>query len=399
VIHVVILDREPQVSGILKQILDRTANLGPVQAVANWADLKGVLVQHLRSVAVLGPSMGDADLEQAVAAATQHPGTAFVQVVDHLEVETLRRAMRFGIREVISVGDCEHDLASTVERAHTATAAAPAPAAVPAQHAEGKVVTVFGTKGGTGKTLVATNLAIDAAKSGLTTVLFDANAWFGDCAAFLRLRPQRTIADLAGILGPIDESALGSALAAHESGLRVLAAPADPLDAHKLEGSLIARVIEGLKRSFDLVVVDTGAALDEFTVAALAQSDLSYLVTSLELPAIKDAKLTLAMFKNFDLHSENVRVILNRANSKVGFPPDEVGKALGRRVAIELPSDIAVPRAVNAGLPVAADSPKAKVVKSLGKITADMRSELFASNSQRKASPFLRSARPRIAES
>lgn len=376
-IHVAVLDRERQISSILVQILSRAPTLGHVQSSASWDELRRLLAAQSRTVVVLGPSMNEADLQQSAAIARDHPGTSFVQVVDHLEVESLQLAMRYGVRDVIAVQDAESALLTAVERTHSAAQATLSSAARSHEDAPGRVITVFSTKGGTGKTLVATNVAVLAAKAGVRTALLDANVWFGDCAACLRVRPQRTLADLAGIAGPIDESAYGSALTSHDSGVKVLCAPNDPLDAEKLSGSLLTRVIQGLRRSFELTIVDTGATLDQFTLAPLSQSDIACLVTSLELPAVKDAKLALSLFKNLDLSVDKVRVVLNRANSKVGFPADEVAKALGRKVVAQLPSDIVVPRSVNNGVPVTVDSPKSKVSKNLAKLAEELRAELF----------------------
>jgi pilus assembly protein CpaE len=377
VIHVAVLDRERQISSILVQILSRATTLGHVQSSVSWDELRRLLAVQSRTVVVLGPSMNEADLQQSATIARDYPGTSFVQVVDHLEVESLQLAMRYGIRDVIAVQDAESALLAAVERTHSAAQATLSSVARSQDDAPGKVVAVFGTKGGTGKTLVATNVAVLAAKAGIRTALLDANVWFGDCAACLRVRPQRTLADLAGIAGPIDESAYGSALISHDSGVKVLCAPNDPLDAEKLSGSLLTRVIQGLRRSFELTVVDTGATLDQFTLAPLSQSDIACLVTSLELPAVKDAKLALSLFKNLDLSVDKVRVVLNRSNSKVGFPADEVAKALGRRVVAQLPSDVLVPRSVNNGVPVTLDSPKSKVSKNLARFADELRAELF----------------------
>jgi pilus assembly protein CpaE len=398
VIHVAVLDRERQISSILVQILSRATTLGHVQSSASWDELRRLLAAQSRTVVVLGPSMNEGELQQSATIARDYPGTSFVQVVDHLEVESLQLAMRYGVKDVIAVQDAESALLTAVERTHSA-ALATLSSARTQDDAPGKVVTVFGTKGGTGKTLVATNVAVLAAKAGIRTALLDANVWFGDCAACLRVRPQRTLADLAGIAGPIDESAYGSALTSHDSGVKVLCAPNDPLDAEKLSGSLLTRVIQGLRRSFELTIVDTGATLDQFTLAPLSQSDIACLVTSLELPAVKDAKLALSLFKNLDLSVDKVRVVLNRANSKVGFPADEVAKALGRKVVAQLPSDVLVPRSVNNGVPVTIDSPKSKVSKNLAKFADELGAELFPQSPSGKRAPVGSVTRARAAES
>ena len=396
--EVVVLDRERQVCAILAEIVGRDASVGAVVTASAWDELRKALSAQLRSVVVLGPSTDDADLALVPGALRDHPGASFVQVTDRLEVETLQRAMRSGVREVVPVGDAESGLMAAIERAHSA-AVQTLSSTERSEDASGTVVTVFGTKGGTGKTLVATNLATLAARSGIKTVLVDANVWFGDCAAALRVRPQRTLTDLAGIAGPIDESALGSTLSRHETSLRILCAPTDPLEAEKIPPSVLTGVLEGLRRSAELTVVDTSSTLDGFTIAALAACERAYLVTSLELTSVKDAKLALSLFRHLDLQLDKVRVVLNRANSNVGFPADEVGKALGRPVSYELPSDVAVPRSINNGVPVALDSPKTKVARALRRMVEELEAELLSAPHPGARSPLMRTARARPAQS
>lgn len=396
-IPVVVFDKDRQISAILAQILSRSTVVGPVQAVEGWDGLTRTLGSQMRSVVVLGPSMDEADLKASSGIARSHAGTAFVHVTDSVDVDRLQIAMRYGIREVIAVQNSEAELPSAVERAHgvtTATMNATPPAR---DDARGKVVAVVSTKGGTGKTVIATNLAALAAKSGLRTALLDASVWFGDCAAFLRIRPERTLGDLAGISGLIEEDAFRSVLTRHESGAHLICAPNDAIDAEKLDGSLLTRAIQGLRKSFDIVFVDTAPALDQFTLAVLAECDLAYVVATLELPAVKDAKLLLAICRNLGLDLAKLRLVLNRANSKVGFPPSEVSRALGRGFAAELPSDIAVPRAINGGVAVALDSPKSKIARGLVKLSEELRAELIGVRSAGKRSPLV--ARARAAES
>ena len=164
--EVVVLDRERQVCAILAEIVGRDASVGAVVTASAWDDLRKALSAQLRSVVVLGPSTDEADLTLVPAALRDHPGASFVQVTDRLEVDTLQRAMRSGVREVVPVGEAESGLMAAIERAHSA-AVQTLSSTERSEDASGTVVTVFGTKGGTGKTLVATNLAALAARSGI----------------------------------------------------------------------------------------------------------------------------------------------------------------------------------------------------------------------------------------
>jgi pilus assembly protein CpaE len=280
-----------------------------------------------------------------------------------------------------------------VQRAHEMAAALAASSARPEANAHGRVVTIFSTKGGTGRSTVATNLAVLQAKAGTSTLLLDASRRFGDCASLLRLRPDHTLSDLIGVAS-LDETIMEAVATRHESGLSLFAAPLDPLEGSALSADLLAAVIKRLRELYQLVIVDTNSSLDDLTTAALTAADLAIMVTSLDLPAIKDAKLCLSVLDRVGVAPERVRVVLNRANSDVGFPPDEVSKALGHPVAAGLPSDVAVPRSINDGVPVVWHSPKAKISKALSKLSDEVRRELtlVAAEPEKKAL-FLRPAR------
>ena len=376
-IPVVVQDKESEVTSILMEILAGDPALGPVKAISPWDEIRKVLTGQPRSVVVLGPDLYDADYEAILETARELPGVAFVQLVDEVDATSLQKAMRHGVRDVVAIEEAEVMLGSAIQRAHAMAEVQLRPR-MDGDESGGKIVTVFGTKGGTGKTTVATNLAVILAKQGIKTALLDSNVSFGDCSAFLRVRPERNLLDLAGIPGDLDELVLRGVLTVHEeSGLQLICSANDPLAVEKLDGSVITRVIKALRKSFDVVIVDTASSLDVFTEAALAECDISYLVTSLELPAVKDAKVCLSTFERLNLSTEKIRIVLNRANTNVGFPPSEVAKALGKKVLAELPSDIAVPRSINNGVSVALETPKASISKSLAKLAGDLQKELW----------------------
>lgn len=396
-IPVIVQDKDSEVTSILMEILAGDPALGPVKAISPWEEIHKVLGAQPQSVVVLGPDLYEADYEQVLALAKEFAGLAFVQLVDEVDAESLHKAMRHGVRDVVAVEEAELMLGSAIQRAHAIAEVQLRPR-MDGDSVGGKIVTIFGTKGGTGKTTVATNLAVLMAKQGVKTALLDSNVSFGDCSAFLRVRPERNLLDLAGIPGDLDEMVLRGVLTVHEdSGLQLICSANDPLAVEKLDGSVITRVIKALRKSFDLVIVDTASALDVFTEAALAECDLSYLVTSLELPAVKDAKVCLSTFERLNLSTDKIRIILNRANTNVGFPPSEVAKALGKKVVAELPSDIAVPRSINSGVSVALEMPKASVSKSLTKLTSDLQKELWPSTAPEGGLSVLRHLKPKTA--
>jgi pilus assembly protein CpaE len=382
-IRVAIFEKDASIRSILSENLAAAAAVETL-AVGTWGELRDLIARDPGSVVVLGPSSDFSDTAQVPVASRDFPGTGFILVVDQIDARVLKNAMRSGISDVIAAEDMDEELLAAIERTHEEGAAELSRTGSSGPSRNGKVISIFGPKGGTGKTVVATNLAVLLAEAGVATVLLDASVRFGDCAAFLRVRPERTLFDLASVAGDVDESALNSVLATHSSGLKMLCAPNDPLDAEKLDGDVITRVIRGMRKSFDVIVVDTATALDDFTLAVLSTSDIAYLVTSLDLPAVKDAKLCLTTLERLRLGMDKVRIVLNRANSNVGFPADEVARALGTEVVAKLPSDVAVPRSVNSGSPVHAENRRSGIAKDLAKLADDLRKELIPENSGTK---------------
>ena len=397
-IHAAILEPDKRIASILQEILKRATSIGTVEHAVGWADVRRLVALHLRSVVVLGPETDEADLQHVLKVIHDYPGSAFVYVADQVDAATLQKAMRHGIRDVVAVEEAENELAAAVMRAHAMAEVDLGSRGSASDRPKGKVLTVFGAKGGTGKTMVAANLAVLAAKAGTSTALLDGAVRFGDCAAVLRVRHQRSLSDLMSVTGIPDETILNSVLTDHDSGLRLLCAPNDPIGGDNFDPEMLEHVVEGLRRMHELVIIDTGPSFDGNAMSAVSASDLAYLVTSLELPAIKDAKLVMSMLDRLHVGADKVQIVLNRANSKVGFPPDEVAKALGRKAACELPSDVAVPRSMNMGVPVATDSPKSKIGRGLTKLAGDMREQLFGAPTGGRKS-ILRATQPRAVES
>ncbi|MQB01790.1 MAG: AAA family ATPase [Actinobacteria bacterium] len=392
-IRVAVYDKDPRIAALLLEVLRRDRESEPLGAASSIDDVRRALSVHPGSVGVFGPSVGSDELAVASELSRTSPGSSFVQVVDELDAETIRASMRHGIRDVVAIPDVEREFAPAVHRAHEMATAVAASSARPERNAHGRVVTVFSTKGGTGRSTVATNLAALQAKAGTSTLLLDASRRFGDCASLLRLRPDHTLSDLVGVTS-LDDTIMQAVATPHESGLTLFAAPNDPLEGSALSADLLSSVIKRLRELYQLIVIDTNSSLDDFTNAALGSADLALMVTSLDLPAIKDAKLCLSMLDRVGVASERVRVVLNRANSDVGFPSAEVAKAIGHPVAHGLPSDVAVPRAINDGVPVVWHSPKSKIAKALSKLGEDTRHDLaLAPLKVEKRALFLRPAR------
>jgi pilus assembly protein CpaE len=230
----------------------------------------------------------------------------------------------------------------------------------------GNVVTVFSPKGGTGKTVTATNLAAACAKfEGRKTLLLDLDLQFGDAAIMLGVEPDKTIYDLVVAPGELDTEKLLGYTTRHACGLEVLPAPLRPEDAELVTEAKLGRLLEVAREAFDVIVVDTSPFFHGPMLATLDRTEELLLLCSLDVPTLKNLRLALQTLDLLSFPKQRVSIVLNRSNSKVGMKPNEVEGALGMKVRYEVPSDRAVPLAVNRGNPVVLAEESADVSRAI----------------------------------
>lgn len=317
-------------------------------------------------VVVIGPPLGTDDaFELAEWLLGRDPAPAVVVVADAVDTGVLRRAMRLGVSEVVALKDADAEIAGAIDGAEQRAARAAAEGAAEAPVARRtKVVTVFGTKGGVGKTVLATNLAVALAGMGSDTVLVDLDLQFGDTGIMLQLVPERTIFDAVQAFDRLDTEMLRGFLTQHSSGLRVLLAPTQPEQAESVTSARVTTIIDLLSEIADYVIIDTPASLGDVVLTALERSDVVYAVVTMDVPSIKNVKVSLDKLRQMGVAS-GARMVLNRADSKVGLQPSEVADATGCEIAARVPSDRLVPLSVNRGVPIVVDAPRCAVSKSM----------------------------------
>ena len=310
-------------------------------------------------------------------------------VTTELTTDLLQRALRAGVKDVLQLPIDGGQLVDAVRKtaAGLQVVAAP-PAAGPVVDDSGDVgrlVTVFSTKGGSGKSVIATNLAVTLAKRAKErgdkpVVLLDAHLQFGDCAVMLKLSPQHTVYNAVNSIDRLDAPLLQSLLVEHEpSGLLVLAAPLEPAYADQIGAEDIVRIVEVLRSFCSVVVVDTPAYFNDVVLALIEVSDDVLLVAGLDIPNIKNVKIGLQTLRLLGTPTDKLRLILNRADSKVRLDADEVEKTIGVKAEARIPSDVVVPQAVNKGAAVVLDAPKSGVAKAIEELA-----DLFVPVGERK---------------
>jgi pilus assembly protein CpaE len=307
---------------------------------------------------VSGPSVDEGiALEFAASSRVSAPALGVVLVRRRVDSAVLRDAMRAGVREVVKTDDLPA-LENACHASRTLSEAFRASQGETAHSsAQGRVVTVFAGKGGCGKTTMATNLSAALSAGGQRSVcLLDLDLAFGDVAIALQLFPSRTLADAVGMTR-VDESAVRSLVTTHPSGLDTIVAPVSPGEAESISGALVSELLLVLRRMYEYVVIDCPPAFTEPVLAAFDQTDHFVLLATLDVPALKNLKLTLETLTMLNYERERWHVALNRSDAKVGLSVADVEKTLGTRIAVQVPSSRAVPTAINRGVPIVLDQP------------------------------------------
>ncbi len=370
---VLVISRSPQVVGLVQQAWGPD---GYAIAPEQFPGSVQVLLNHLQgaplpAVAVLDP--GD-QLPAALALAVeldQNFTITSVLVTDRA-AEVSLDAMRAGVRDIVAPNCPVEEMRKALERAATHSGPRvqqPAPGAPGAATQRGKVVTVASPKGGVGKTTVSTNLAVGLAQRlPQSTVLVDLDVHFGDVASALNVTPEFTLPDMAHGPASRDPLALKSYLHLHQTGLYVVPGSESPAAADAVTSKDITQLLDTLAQQFKYVIVDTAPGLGEHTLAALDQTDVLVLVTSLDVPGVRGLRKELDTLRDIGLMLESRSVVLNFMHPSRGISVADVEASIGRKVDFQVPQSNSVPITVNQGIPLlqaGSRDPVAKQLKAL----------------------------------
>lgn len=237
------------------------------------------------------------------------------------------------------------------------------------KHPGPQVITVFGAKGGAGKTTIAVNVAAGIAyETKRKVALMDLNLQFGDVASYMNIQPRRTIAEFVQERNKWDSQLLNSYLIPHNSGVKVFAAPLRPEDAELVTPEQVERIITILRESFDYIIIDSPPYISDTLLTALDTSNQILLVMAMDLPAVKNVKLSLNLLDTLH-HSGKTKLIINRGAKQFGVDIQDVEKTIDFLAAEEVPSEgNTVVNAANKGVPFVLSHPQTPVSKAVQRV-------------------------------
>jgi pilus assembly protein CpaE len=304
----------------------------------------------------------------------RRPFLGVVLLRRRMEVSTMTEALRAGIREVVLADDVESLVGATKRSQAVSEQLRHVEAGDFGSH-RGKIIVVFSSKGGCGKTTVSTNLAaaLVAEESGSTVCLVDFDLETGDVAIALQLDPTKTVSDALGMQGGLDERALASLVVPYKAHLDCLLAPTRPADAEFVSASLAGELLTVLADMYDYVVIDCPPAFTDVVLKCFDLADVYILLTTLDMPALKNLKVSLDTLDNLGFPRTKWQVVLNRGGSRVGLTAGDIERTVGVPISVEVPSSVEVPLRLNEGITVVEANPRHVVARAFMELADKVR--------------------------
>jgi pilus assembly protein CpaE len=407
-IRVLIVDDIPETRDHLSKLLGFEGDIDVVGAASSGGEALRLAAELRPDIVLMDINMPDMDgIATTEQLSRDIPTASIIMMSVQGEADYLRRSMLAGAREFLVKPFSSDELTASIrgvfgrEREKLSRIAASAPSAggggVVAQTESGEpgqVIAVFSPKGGVGRTTVAVNLAVAAATDlGKKVVLVDGSFQFGDVGVLLNLNPKnKSIADLAPELDQAghEVESIETFVINHSAGIRVLLAPPSPEMAELIKPDGVKRVIEALRMTHDLVIVDCTSFFNDTTLAILDAADTILTMLSLEITSIKNMRLFLEVADQLGYEGGKVRLVLNRADSALGIKVTDVEHSIGRKVDETIVSDgRSVVYALNRGVPFFLSNREAQVSQDILRlaknVVGDRTHVAHATDTERKA--------------
>lgn len=354
---------------------------------------------NVDAVLLAAPRDGDrmaAMLETDVAVIRLHTQAPIVLLVPEPHSGLVETAFTAGVDDVLVLPQLPETISFAIRKAHETGGRSGAHGTGDSNEPRGRVVTVFSPKGGTGKTVLSTNLAaLLAHTSHEKVLLIDLDLQFGDAAIMLGLDPERTMHELVQAPGGLDVGKLAGYTTRHRSGLDVLAAPMRPEDAELVTESKVLRLLEVAREAYDIVVVDTSPFFYGPMLAVLHETDQVLMLCGLDVPTLKNVKLSLRTLEMLGFPAANTRIVLNRVTPNVGLTKSDVEGVLGLEVSFEIPNDPVVAPAVNTGAVAAIAHDESEFARAVKLVADTFQPAAIASNVRVAETPKRRWFAPR----
>lgn len=390
-IRVLIVDDIPETRENVRKLLYFEKDIEVVGAAANGTE--GIeMARSLRpDIVLMDINMPDIDGITATETICQSvPEVQIIMMSVQGETDYLRRSMLAGAREFLVKPFSADELIASIRRVYQLKprVAPAAPEILRPQQAtesrspvaaitpsEGAIISVYSPKGGAGCSTIATNLALALHNGDSRAALVDGDLQFGDVAVLLNLQPSRSISDVVPHIDALDTDFLSDVMLTHPSGMKILLAPPRPDVAEMVRADDMREVLRSLNLLHDYTVVDTSSYLDDVVLTIMEVSDWILLVTTPDIPSIKNVRLVLEALDALD-YLRKTRLVINMTGRKDGITEKDIVTHIKHPVFLAIPRDNgSVTAAANQGVPVMVSSQKSPIVRSIVKLAEQVREE------------------------
>ena len=370
-ISIILVSKQSGLNRTLRTFLETDPEL-ELESELSGAD------EALEKVDLLCPNIllihaGDSD-QDAISLAERviqrKPRTFVILLMENVTLERMQMANAAGCHNIAPVPQEAKELCNLIHRVHnTENDRITALDSNERATWSSKILTVYGAKGGLGKTTIATNLALMMAKQKKKVCLIDLDLLFGDVHVFLDIEPKETISDLMLEHSSTSIDAVRAFMTVHPSGIHILCAPKTPEYAETVSGDRIQSLLALLRSYYDYIIIDTGVNFSDPTLAALEASTAILFLTGLDVSILKNSKLAMSILESLG-QKKKVRVIINRAVEINSITVSDVQRIIDAPILARIPSDYLVAvAALNQGQPFVQCSPKSKLTLAIRDIT------------------------------
>lgn len=380
-IRIMVVDDIAKVRSNLRQLLELEPEIEVVGEAADGEEALASARELNPDLVIMDIGMPVMDGIQATEIMTvELPQTAIIILSCQDEGEYLRKAMAAGARDYITKPPESAELFRTIHRVYELekkrrqNQGGVLGPLLEKPSEPGKIFSVFSTKGGVGKSIIAANLAVALAQSTRKkTAIIDLNLQFGDVALLFDLLPRRTISDLVGEADFTAPQILNNYLTEHHSGVRVLSAPLRPEYAEVIHAEQVKDILGALKNYYDYIIVDTHQLLDDLTLAALDISDFIVMVTALDILTVKNIKLALEAIRLLNYEPQKIKIVLNRLFTENNISIKDLEAHLNLPIPHSIPNDgKLVVGSCNLGIPFVMSHPRAHISKAILKLAQEL---------------------------
>ncbi|MGB3703605.1 MAG: response regulator [Anaerolineales bacterium] len=390
-IKVLIVDDIAETRENIRKLLQFEADFEIVGAARNGQEGIDLANELQPDVILMDINMPDMDGITATETIREEvPHSQIVILTIQSDPNYMRRAMLAGARDFLTKPPSVDEMIGAIRRAgelaheereksKTTYTIKPGNGSAPVgMNRSGKIISVFSPKGGVGTTMIAVNLAVSLQREETPVVLVDGNMEFGDVMVFVNQQAKNSIVDLAPRADELDPDVIEEVTMLHPaSGIKILAAPSRPEFAENVNGDQFGKILQYLCNFYSYVVVDCASSLSDVTLSAIDCADLIILVTTQEIPAIKDSRMFLDLLKPLNISRERLLFVMNKYDKRIGIKPEKVSENFKQELKVVIPFEekVVLP-SINRGVPFMLGEKSKSISRSFVSLNEAVRKQL-----------------------